>query len=165
MPETKDGRTKQERAELGKRINARRTQMRLTCVALADKCDLRNAKAVHNIESGRRCVTELELDRIAEALQCSTNYLLTGEEDSVTEPIPGGRRPELSFSKDENGTLVIKAKRRRSVKPVYVMLTSETSYTVRELAEKSGWSITDLVNELLVFGIDHLKIKGGTEHD
>ena len=165
MTETKDGRTKQERVELGKRINARRTQMRLTCVALADKCDLRNAKAVQNIEIGRRCVTELELDRIAEALQCSTNYLLTGEEDSVTEPIPGGHRPGLSFSKDENGTLVIKAKRRRSVKPVYVMLTSETSYAVRELAEKSGWSITDLVNELLTFGIDHLKIKGGAEHD
>lgn len=160
---TKDGRTLHERAELGKRINDRRTQMRITCVALAERCGLRNAKVLQNIEIGRRCVSDVELDSIAEALQCSTNYLLTGDEDFVTDPIKDTGASGVSFTNDA-GALVIQAKRRTS-KPCYVYLSPDISYEVRRLSDLSGWSITELVDTILVYGIDHLKIKGGHEHE
>lgn len=64
--------------EMGKRITDRRKKLGLTQEALAEKADL-TTQFVSYAESGKRAMRPENLLKVAQALQVSADYLLTGE--------------------------------------------------------------------------------------
>lgn len=64
--------------EVGKRIQDRRKQIGITQEALAEKCDL-TPQFVSYAESGKREIKIGSLQKLASALDTSTDYLLTGD--------------------------------------------------------------------------------------
>ena len=64
--------------EMGKRITERRKKMGLTQEALAEKADV-TTQFVSYAEAGKRAMRPENLLKIAQALQVSADYLLTGE--------------------------------------------------------------------------------------
>ncbi len=80
---TTDGKMNQ----IGERVHDRRRDLKVTqdmlCARLADATDgqwVADRRDIFRIEDGRRSVHDLELLALAQALECSACWLLTGEE-------------------------------------------------------------------------------------
>lgn len=78
---------------IGERVGQRRHEMELTqailAVSSAFATDGRwnpTMKEVHRIEAGTRTVLDVELLALAEALECSTEWLLTGSMTRAASP-------------------------------------------------------------------------------
>lgn len=67
--------------QIGKRIQSRRKQLRLTQEELSEQANI-TAQTVSSAELGKKALRPENIIRICSALQISTDYLLTGK---VTE--------------------------------------------------------------------------------
>ena len=77
----------QKKNQIGQRVRHRRARLRITqdalCARLADVTSggwIPDRKEVFRIEDGQRIVSDLETLALAEALECSPCWLLTGTE-------------------------------------------------------------------------------------
>lgn len=66
---------------IGKRIELARRSEGLTQSALATRLDYESPTAISLIESGKRKIKVAELEKIADVLDCSIQYLLTGNDN------------------------------------------------------------------------------------
>lgn len=146
-----------ERKEIGERIKNRRVEMGLTQKELADLCGIPFKQSVGRLERGMRTLYEDEIARIALALGCTTAHLLAGD---------SGRRGELKPALRESEDDSVLVLHRRPSERTTVLVYPDTATRVREIAKATGYSMTELVDKLLRFGLSRLEIrKGGTEHD
>lgn len=146
-----------ERKEIGERIKNRRVEMGLTQKELAELCGSPFKQSVGRLERGMRTLYEDEIARIARALGCTTDHLLTGGADSRAEPMPSPRGSE------DDSVLIL---HQRPSERTTLLVYPDTADRVREVAKTTGYSMTELVDKLLRFGLSRLEIrKGGTEHE
>lgn len=81
--------------DVGQRIMERRKALGLTQEALAEKCDL-TTQFISYAESGKRAMRPENLLKIANALDVSTDYLLTGDIIDKDELILSQKLDQLS---------------------------------------------------------------------
>lgn len=73
--------------EMGNRIYRRRKDLRLTQEELAEKINV-STQMISNLETGKKAIRPENLSRISNALDISTDYILTGRDRSApTDPL------------------------------------------------------------------------------
>lgn len=64
---------------IGKYVKARRKELNLTQAELAARCGYTGEATISRIENGSRGVPLLQIEKLAEALECSVEYLFGAE--------------------------------------------------------------------------------------